>query len=92
MDQETAQKITEVKSLRADITALVERVNKVIKTGGAGVAEATLCKRELQSSCHWLGETLREIDKTNPGAAPTPYPNSKDPSNTKIDPPAPELR
>jgi hypothetical protein len=40
----------------------------------------------------WLGMDLKRINEANPGASPNPYPNSKDPSNTKIEPTADGLK
>lgn len=40
----------------------------------------------------WLGMDLKAINDENPGAIENPYPNSKDPSNTKIDPTADGLK
>ena len=41
----------------------------------------------------WLGMDLKRINEANPGSGVgNPYPNSKDPSNTKIEPTADGLK
>jgi hypothetical protein len=40
----------------------------------------------------WLGMDLKRIGEENPGLVQNPYPNSKDPTTTKIDPTADSLK
>lgn len=70
-------RIVWLKDFRVRIDALIEEM-RIAK----GSAEETLSFRALQQAKHWLGEALREV------GAQTPYPNSMDPSNTKVDPTA----
>lgn len=48
--------------------------------------ERSICITKLQEAVMWLGQDLKRLD------APNPYPNSKDPTNTKIDPVADGLK
>jgi hypothetical protein len=65
------------KQLRVDIDALVQRLKAAPKS-----AERTLTFRALQTAKHWLGEDLAVLGAANP------YPNSKDVTNTTVDPTA----
>lgn len=47
--------------------------------------------KSLQLAVMWLGMDLKAINDES-GGAENPYPNSKDPSNTKIDPTADGLK
>lgn len=47
---------------------------------------------KLQEAVMWLGMDLKVINEENPGEVPNPYPHSKDPSTTKIDPTADNLK
>lgn len=79
--------ITEVKSLRRDIDAIVQRVKALNPC-----RERALVITKLQEGVMWLGMDLKRINDENPGRIENPYPNSKDPSNTKIDPTADGLK
>lgn len=48
--------------------------------------ERSLCITKLQEAVMWLGMDLKRLNE------PNPYPNSKDPSNTKIEPTADGLK
>lgn len=54
--------------------------------------ERSLTITKLQEAVMWLGMDLKRINDNNPGTIANPYPNSKDPSNTKIDPTADGLK
>ena len=54
--------------------------------------ERSICITKLQEAVMWLGLDLKAINEENPGAQENPYPNSKDPSNTKIEPTADGLK
>lgn len=54
--------------------------------------ERSLAITKLQEAVMWLGMDLKRINELNPAACPNPYPNSKDPSNTKIEPTADGLK
>jgi len=81
------QEIIEDKALRRDIDALIQRV-KVLP----GSRERALAITKLQEGVMWLGMDLKRINEGNPGAVENPYPSSKDPSNTVIEPTADRLR
>lgn len=71
------EKIVTVKKYRVEIDSLIQRLEK-----DKSNAEETLAYRALQQAKHWLGESLAILGNANP------YPNSKDPSNTIVDPTA----
>ena len=74
------EEITSDKELRRDIDAITQRVKNLPAS-----RERALCITKLQEATMWLGMDLKRIGEQNPGYAANPYPNSKDPSNTKID-------
>lgn len=74
------QEIITVKELRRDTDAIIQRVKAL-----AGTRERSLVITKLQEGVMWLGMDLKRINDATPGAIENPYPNSKDPSNTKID-------
>lgn len=43
---------------------------------------------ELENAIMRQGMRMKEIEKTNPGAAPNPYPESYNPENAKVEPTA----
>lgn len=53
--------------------------------------ERSIAYTHLQEAVMWLGMDLKAINDES-GGAENPYPNSKDPSNTKIDPTADGLK
>lgn len=69
------------KQLRVEIDGLLQRV-KVLP----GSRERSLCRTKLEEAVMWLGMDLKRI------GTPNPYPNSKDPSNTVVDPTADGLK
>lgn len=89
------------KELRRDIDAIIQRLKiemgsrstPQIPTENQRVSvERIDAVKSLQLAVMWLGMDLKAINDENPGAVENPYPNSKDPSNTKIDPTADGLR
>lgn len=78
--------IKEIKSLRKDTDAIIQRVKALPKS-----RETALTITKLQEGVMWLGMDLKRIAEENPGFLDNPYPNSKDPSNTKIEPTADNL-
>ena len=54
--------------------------------------ERSMAITKLQEAVMWLGMDLKRIGDANPGYVENPYPNSKDPSTTKIDPTADGLK
>lgn len=79
--------IIEIKSLRRDTDAIIQRVKALPKS-----RETSLVVTKLQEGVMWLGMELKRINEETPVAVENPYPNSKDPSNVKIDPTADGLK
>ena len=79
--------IRTVKDLRQSIDLQIQRVKALPPS-----RERSLVVTKLQEGVMWLGMDLKRINEENPGASPNPYPNSKDPSNTKIEPTADGLK
>lgn len=74
------------KELRRDIDASIQKVK-----GLTGSRERSISITKLQEAVMWLGMDLKRINDAA-GCAANPYPNSKDPSNTKIEPTADGLK
>lgn len=81
------QEIIADKELRRDIDAIIQRVRNLPAS-----RERSLTITKLQEGVMWLGMDLKRINEANPGSVENPYPNSKDPGNTKIDPTADGLK
>jgi hypothetical protein len=81
------QEITEDKALRRDTDAIIQRVKELPPS-----RERAITITKLQEGVMWLGMDLKRINDAMPGAVANPYPNSKDPSNTKIEPTADNLK
>ena len=75
------------KECRRDGDALIQRIKAMPPS-----RERALAITKFQEGVMWLGMDLKRINDENPGAMPNPYPNSKDPSNTKIEPTADGLK
>lgn len=69
------------KQLRKDTDDIIQRI-KDLPTS----RERSLSITKLQEGVMWLGMDLKGLGEANP------YPNSKDPSNTKIEPTADGLK
>ena len=69
------------KELRVSIDAQIQKVK-----GLPGSRERSIAVTKLQEAVMWLGMDLKRLNE------PNPYPNSKDPSNTKIEPTADGLK
>lgn len=69
------------KELRRDIDAQIQKVK-----GLPPSRERSIAITKLQEAVMWLGMDLKRLNE------PTPYPNSKGPSNTKIEPTADGLK
>lgn len=79
------------KELRRDIDAIIQRLKEASysptvdgRQNGRSSRERNLAITKLQEAVMWLGMDLKAINDES-GGAENPYPNSKDPSNTKID-------
>lgn len=81
------QEIIANKELRRDTDAIIQRVKALPSS-----RERALTITKLQEGVMWLGMDLKRINETNPGILENPYPNSKNPTNTKIDPTADGLK
>lgn len=75
--------VVKVKELRQNIDKQIQEVKSLISS-----RELSLVITKLQEGVMWLGMELKRISDANPGVYTNPYPNSKDPSNVKIDPTA----
>lgn len=89
------------KELRRDIDAIIQRLRVAEQPGSdesGSIAptrrsrQRSLAITKLQEAVMWLGMDLKAINDETPGAVENPYPNSRDPSNTVIDPTADGLR
>lgn len=69
------------KELRRDIDAQIQKVKQLPPS-----RERSITVTKLQEAVMWLGMDLKRLNE------PNPYPNSKDPSNTKIEPTADNLK
>lgn len=81
------QEIVADKQLRKDIDNIIQRLKDRTTS-----RERALAVTKLQEGVMWLGMDLKRINDLSPGSVENPYPNSKDPSNTKIDPTADGLK
>lgn len=73
--------VIKTKQLRKDIDEIIQRVKEIPPS-----RETSLSITKLQESVMWLGMNLKRLNE------PNPYPNSKDPSNEKIEPTADGLK
>ena len=69
------------KQLRKDIDDIIQRLKELPSS-----RERSLSITKLQEGVMWLGMDLKRLNE------PNPYPNSKDPSNAKIEPTADGLK
>ena len=74
------------KAIRRSIDAEIQAVKALPPS-----RERSLAVTKLQEAVMWLGMDLKRIHETT-GAGSNPYPNSKDPSNTTIEPTADGLK
>lgn len=91
--------IRETKWLRQRIDSVIQELRAASGNGQRSPdcptrssRERSLALTKLQEAVMWLGIDLKAINEESPGACENPYPNSKDPSSTKIDPTADGLR
>lgn len=86
------------KELRRDIDSIIQRLKHAAGEGNdpwlrpRKSRERSLTITKLQEAVMWLGMDLKAINEETPGACENPYPNSKDPSNTLIEPTADGLK
>jgi hypothetical protein len=79
--------IVRVKALRRETDAIIQSTKELPPS-----RERALAITKLQEGVMWLGMDLKRIGEENPGYLSSPYPNSKNPENTKIEPTADGLR
>lgn len=84
--QETANaqhdwEVIQNKTARVQIDDQIQKVKSLPSS-----RERSLAITKLQEAVMWLGMDLKRLNE------PNPYPNSKDPSNTKIEPTADGLK
>lgn len=84
---DTTQEIISTKQRRVDIDAVIQSVKELPPS-----RETSITVTKLQEAVMWLGMNLKRINESVPGASPNPYPNSRDISNTKIEPTADNLK
>jgi hypothetical protein len=82
-EAQTNEAIIEDKQFRKDIDEILQRVKKSVYF----TRERALGITKLQEAIMWFGMDLKEL---NDGR--TIYPDSYDPTNTKVDPPADGLK
>lgn len=84
----TEQEIIADKELRRDTDAIIQRVKELPPS-----RERAITITKLQEGVMWLGMDLKRINDSGatPGAS-NPYPSSKDPTNTRIEPTADGLK
>lgn len=73
--------VKSTKQLRKDIDDVIQRVKGLTQS-----RETSLTITKLQEGVMWLGMNLKRLGEANP------YPNSKDATNTKIEPTADNLK
>ena len=107
MTYQTEEIVADTKTFRRDIDSIIQRVKNVTTldpsvTGPDGKpaqpmgyrasSERSLAIMKLQEAVMWLGMDLKAIGEENPGLVANPYPSSKDPSTTTIEPTADGLK
>lgn len=77
----TDQQVIDTKQLRVDLDAIIQRVKSLSPN-----RPTALVRTKLDEAVMWLGQNLKELGAANP------YPNSRDITNTTIDPTADGLK
>ena len=75
------KEIKNTKQLRKDIDEVIQRVKTLDRS-----RETSLTITKLQEAVMWLGMNLKRLGGTNP------YPESKNPESTKVEPTADGLK
>lgn len=73
--------IIETKQLRKDLDVIVQRIKELKQS-----RPTSITKTKLDEAIMWLGQNLKELGEANP------YPNSRDTSNTTVEPTADGLK
>jgi hypothetical protein len=79
--------VTRNKAIRKAGDELIQRIKELPPS-----RERALAITKFQEGVMWIGMDLKRINEENPGKFSDPYPNSKDPSNTTIEPTADGLK
>ena len=79
--------IVRVKALRREADAIIQSTKELPPS-----RERALAITKFQEGVMWLGMDLKRIGEENPGFISNPYPDSKNPDNTKINPTADSLK
>lgn len=100
ISEETLFAIADTKQFRKDLDEVLQRLKKscdhtdmpsrgISRTvGSRNSRERSIAITKIQEAIMWLGMDLKDINESSPGACPTPYPQSKDPSSPVIEPTA----
>jgi hypothetical protein len=83
----TDQAIISTKQRRVDLDAIIQALRELPPS-----REVSIAITKTQEAVMWLGMNLKQINEQTPGASPNPYPNSRDVTNTKIEPTADGLK
>lgn len=83
----TEQEIIADKELRRDLDTKIQKVKSLPSS-----RERSICITKLQEAVMWLGMDLKRINEASGGTCSNPYPDSKNPENTKIEPTADGLK
>lgn len=85
---ERQKRIVETKQARVDLDAVLQRLKETqgVTSDLAEMEAICYAKIRLVESIMWLGMRLKAL------AAPNPYPNSYNPSNTVVEPTADGLK
>lgn len=87
MNKTIEEEIIANKELRRDLDTQIQKVKDLPPS-----RERSLATTKLQEAVMWLGMDLKRINDAKETPDVGPYPNSKDPSNTVIDPTADNLK
>lgn len=98
MDPLTASVIEQSKTHRRDLDEVLQRIRRDSDRNYTGERppdhpvrasrERSLAITKLQEAIMWFGMDLKAINEANPGAAPDPYPESRNPASPRIEPTA----
>lgn len=81
------QEIISTKQCRVGLDNMLQSVKQLPPS-----REVSLTVTKVQEAVMWLGMNLKRINEIAPDKCPNPYPNSKNPSNTLIEPTADNLK
>lgn len=81
MPETNDEQVINDKTWRRDLDIIIQRIKE-----GNPSRERSITITKIQEAVMWLGMDLKRLNE------PNPYPNSKDPSNLKIEPTADGLK